>query len=179
MQAAAVTGTFEGVNKANVAQWQGTDGRGGDTTVLPLSDQIMDGAVRRGRRVGIGSWDFALGDEACIDLYKQGKYAQLKYEPQVSTLKGGFSGIVYDGADKPFPLIKEPVSARSGVKLIDKGSFQLYGDKPGPAFLEDDGAMFRRFNRNLTKEADMLDRFQLGVTKCNTIVSVGNLTQAA
>jgi hypothetical protein len=178
-QAAAITGTFEAVDKAAVANWQGTDGRGGDTTVVPLSDQILDGAVRRGRRAGIATWDFGLGDPAAIDLYKQGKYSQGRFDMQIQTLKGGFSGIVYDGADRPFPMIKDPMAKKSAVKLIDKGSFQLYGDQPGPSFLEDDGAMFRRFSRNLTKEAELLDRVQLGVTKCNTLVFLNNLTQAA
>jgi len=178
-QAAATSGTFEAVDKANVPQWQGTDGRGGDTSVIPLSDQMLDGAVRRGRRAGLGTWDFGMGDPSCIDLYKQGKYAQVKYDPQVLTLVSGFSGILYEGADKPFPIIKEPMHRKGGIKLIDKGSFQLYGDQPGPTFLEDDGAMFRRFSRTLAKEADMLDRVQLGVTKCNTLIFLNNLLSAS
>jgi len=177
-QAAAITGTFEAVNKATVTQWQGTDGRGGDTSVVPLSAKMLDGAVRRGRRAAIGVWDFGIGDPAAIDLYKQGLYAQVRYEPELAKLKSGFSGIVYDGADRPFPLVKEPVHKKGAVKLIEKDSFQLYGDQPGPTFLEDDGSMFRRFSRNLTKEADMLDRVQLGVTRCNTIVFLNNLAVA-
>jgi hypothetical protein len=177
-QAAAITGTFEAVNKATVPQWQGTDGRGGVTTVLPLSAVMLDEAVRRGRRAGIDIWDFGIGDPAAIDLFKQSLYSLVRYEPQVSTLKSGFSGIVYDGAGKPFPMIKEPMHAKSTVRLIDKASFQLYGDQPGPSFLEDDGSMFRRFSRTLPKEADLLDRVQLGVTKCNTLVSLANLAVA-
>ncbi len=178
-QASAVTGTFENVDKAAVQQWRGTDGRGGVTTSLPLSQQMLDGGVRRGRRAGLGAWDFGLGDPAVIDLYKQGLYAQVRYEPEVSTLKSGYSGIVYDGADRPFPLVKEPVHAKGGLKLIDKGSFTMYGDKVGPSFLDDDGAIFRRFGRSLPKEAELLDRFQMGVTKCNTIVFFNNLASAA
>jgi hypothetical protein len=174
-QAAAVTGTFEAINKANVPQWQGTDGRSGDTSTLGLSATMLDAAVRRGRRAGLGKWDFGLGDPAAIDLYKQSLYSLVRYEPQVSTLKSGYSGIVYDGADAPFPLIKEPMHAKATLRLIDKESFQLYGDQAGPAFLEDDGAMFRRIVRSLPKEADMLDRVQLGVTKCNTLVTLANL----
>ena len=95
-QAAAITGTFEAIDKAAVPQWQGTDGRSGDTTVLPLSPQMLDAAVRRGRRAGLGKWDFGLGDPAAIDLFKQQLYSLVRYEPQVATLKSGFSGIVYD-----------------------------------------------------------------------------------
>jgi hypothetical protein len=87
--------------------------------------------------------------------------------------------VVYQGGDKPFPLIKDPVAKKNAIKFIDKESFQLYGDKQGPAFLEDDGAMFRRFSRTLAKEAELLDRVQLGVKKCNTIVFFNNLAQAS
>jgi len=178
-QAAATTGTFETLDKAANAFWQGTDGRGGDTSVISLSQTMLDGAVRRGRRAGLGAWDFGLGDPAVIDAYKQSLYSLVRYNPEVTTLKSGFSGIVYDGADRPFPLIKEPMHKKGGIKLIDKNSFQLYGDQPGPSFLEDDGSMFRRFTRTLPKEAELLDRTQLGVTKCNTLVFLNNLLQAS
>jgi hypothetical protein len=179
LQAVATTGTFENINKANVQQWQGTDGRGGDTTSLALSANMLDGAVRRGRRAGIGAWDFGIGDPAVIDLYKQGLYASVRYEPNVTTLKSGFSGIAYDGADKPFPLIKEPMAPKGSLFLIDKSAVQLYGDNQGPTFLDDDGAMFRRFSRTLPKEADLLDRVQLGFTKVNTLVFLNNLASAS
>jgi len=178
-QAAALTGTFEGINKANVVQWQGIDGRGGDTASTALSMQMLDGAVRRGRRAGIGVWDFAIGDPAAIDLYKQGLYAQARYDISDMKLKSGFSGVMFDGADKPFPLIKDPVAPKNKLKFVEKDSIQLYGDQPGPSFLEDDGSMFRRFARNLSKEAELLDRVQLGFTKCNTIVFINNLASAA
>lgn len=181
VQAAATTGTFETIDKgaAGNSWWWGTDGRGGDTSSLPLSVQMLDGAVRRGRRSGLGKWDFAIGDPAVIDLYKQSLYASVRYDSQVTTLKSGFSGIVYDGADAPFPLVKEPMHPKLGIKLIDKASFQIYGDAPGPQFLQDDGSTFRRFTRTLAKEADFLDRWQLGVGRCNTIVYLNNLQQAA
>ena len=41
------------------------------------------------------------------------------------------------------------------------------------------GSMFRRIVRSLAKEADLLDRVQLGVVKCNTLVFLNNLIQAA
>jgi hypothetical protein len=181
VQAAASTGTFETVDKTAAGNqwWWGIDGRAGDTSTLALSVQMLDGAVRRGRRSGLGKWDFAIGDPAVIDLYKQSLYASVRYDAQVTTLKSGFSGIVYDGADAPFALVKEPAHPKMGMKLIDKGSFVIYGDAPGPQFLQDDGATFRRFQRTLAKEADFLDRWQLGVGRCNSIVYLNNLAQAA
>jgi hypothetical protein len=180
-QVAATTGTFETVDKAAAGNqwWWGTDGRGGDTSALPLSVQMLDGAVRRGRRSGLGSWDFAIGDPAVIDLFKQSLYASVRYDAQVSTLKSGFGGVVYDGSDSPFPLVKDPTAPKGTLRLIDKASFQIYGDAPGPQFLQDDGSTFRRFTRTLAKEADFLDRWQLGVGKCNTLVTLSNLSQAS
>jgi hypothetical protein len=180
-QALAASGTFETLDKAAAGNtfWQGVDGRAGDTTSLPLSTQMLDGAVRRGRRSGLGKWDFGIGDPAAIDLWKQTLYASVRYSDQVQTLKSGYSGPVYDGADAPFPMIKEPMAKKFGLRLIDKASFQIYGDAPGPQFLTDDGAIFRRFTRTLAKEADFLDRWQLGVGRCNSIVFLNNLAQAA
>ncbi len=174
-QAAAITGTFETIDKAAFPQWQGTDGRIGDTSTAPLSSTMLGAGVRRGRRSGIGKWDFGIGDPASIDIYKDSLQSLVRYGEDTVVLKSGFQGIVYDGADAPCPLVKEPHHKKGGLKLIDKKSFQLYGDRQGPAFLEDDGAMFRRFNRTMAKEADMLDRWQLGVLKCGTLVSYNNL----
>ena len=178
-QAAAVTGTFEGINKANFPYWQGTDGRNGTTTTVALSNNMLDAGVRRGRRWGLGVWDYGIGDPAVIDLWKQGLYAQLRYDPQVSTLKGGFQGATYEGADRPFPLIKAPYHAKGALELVRNDFMQLYGDKKGPEFLQDDGAMFRRFTRALPKEADLLDRVQLAFKSVNGIVFFNNLDVAS
>jgi hypothetical protein len=180
-QVAATTGTFETIDKtaAGNSWWWGTDGRGGDTSSLPLSVQMLDGGVRRGRRSGLGKWDFGIGDPACIDLFKQSLYSSVRYDAQDRTLKSGFHGIVYDGADAPIALVKDIMHPKQIVRLIDKGSFTIYGDQPGPTFLQDDGSTFRRFQRTLAKEADFLDRWQLGVGRCNTLVSFANLAQAS
>jgi hypothetical protein len=173
---AATTGTIEGINKSNVVQWQGTDGRQGDTTVLDLSTLLLDKAVRVGRRAAIGVWDFGVGDPTSIDRFKQALYNQMRFDVATQTLKSGYSGIVYDGADKPFPLIKDPMHKKGALKLVDKSSFQLYGNKAGPQFLDDDGSMFRRFSRTMSKEADLIDRVQFAALKCNTLVFLNNLT---
>ena len=178
-QAAAVTGTFEGIPKASYPYWQGTDGRNGTSTTLALSNPMLDAGVRRGRRWGLGTWDYGIGDPAAIDLWKQGLYAQLRYDPQNATLKGGFSGAVYDGSDKPFPLIKAPYHAKGGLKLVRNDFMQLYGDSKGPDFLQDDGSMWRRFTRTLPKEADLLDRVQLAFKSVNGIVFFNNLDVAS
>lgn len=174
-EAAATTGTFEGIDKANFAYWKGTDGRNGVTTSLALSDAMLEEGVRRARRWGVGKWDFAVGDPAAIDLYKQGLYPQVRYDKQSSTLKSGFKGIVFEGADQPFPLMKEPQHKKSSVRFIKMDTIQLYGDSVGPEFLKDDGSIWRRFDRSLPKEADLLDRWQVAYKDPNKIVFYDNL----
>lgn len=176
---AATTGTFQNINKATVAGWQGVDGRGGVTTAANLTDEIMDGAIRRGRRNGGFVWSFAMGDPAAIDLYKQGKYAQVRYDNQPATLKSGFSGIVYDGADKPIVLIKEDRFNRGELVLVPTEDLKLYGKGDGPDFVKDDGGMFRRFSRSLPKEAWLRDKLNLVALRCNRVVKIGNLNSAS
>ena len=177
-QAAASSGTFEGIDKATTPGWQGTDGRGGVTTPAPLDAAMLAAAVRRGRRAGLGSWDYGLGDPAALDLYIASLQSQVRYSPDELTLKSGYRGITYNGADRPFPLVKEPMMKKGAIRLIPMDAFQLYGDRQGPDFLADDGSMWRRFARALPKEADLLDRVQLGVMRCNGIVRIDNLTMA-
>jgi hypothetical protein len=113
-----------------------------------------------------------------IDLYKQSKYAQVRYEPAIGTLKSGFSGIVYDGADRPYPILKDLFAPRQKCRLVLKDALQLYGDKVGPALLDDDGSMWRRFSRSLPREANLLDRVQIGFTACNKLGFIANLDEA-
>lgn len=176
--AAAITGTFEGIAKGTYAYWQGTDGREGVTTSLPLSDTMLDLAVTVARRYGNGVWDFGIGDQRCINLYKQGKASQVQFDTSSATLTSGFQGVVYQGADKPFPIIAEPHHKRGSVRLIKKEHIQLYGDAVGPEFLNDDGSMFRRFSRALPKEADLVDRWNIAWKSCNSCVFIDNLASS-
>jgi hypothetical protein len=177
-QIAAVSGVFENIDKGNVVQWQGTDGRAGVTTVAALSDAILDDATYISRGAGVGAHDFGMAHPKVIDLYKQSKYSQVRYEPATGTLKSGFNGILYEGADQPYPMIKSLFAPRKACRLILKDALQLYGDNVGPGFLNDDGAEARRFSRTLPKEYDLLDRVQLGGLACNKITFINNLDEA-
>lgn len=177
-QAVATTGTFESINKATTTQWQGVDGRSGTTTTAALSDQILDDATYIARGNGVSAHDFGIAHPKVVDLYKQSKYAQVRYEPSTGKLNSGFQGILYEGADNPYPIIKSLFSPRKTCRLVYKDALQLYGDNVGPAFLNDDGAEARRFSRSLPKEYDLLDRVQLGVMACNKLVTIGNLDEA-
>ena len=176
---AATSGTFQNLNKATVAGWQGVDGRGGDVTTKAMSDEILDGAFRRARRNSDFAWEFGVGDPAVVDLWKQGKYAQVRYDPQNQTLKSGFSGVVYDGEDKPIPLLKDYRSDLGVFRIIAPSDLKVYGKGGGPDWVDDDGAVGRRFSRTLPKEFWLRDKLQLVALRCNRTIQLANLQRAA
>lgn len=173
-QAVAVTGTFEGVDKAAVQQWQGIDAT--PSAAAALSDAMLDNATYLLRGQGVGASDFGIAHPKTLDLYKSGKQSQVRYTPQDITMQSGFRGIEYDGADQPFPLLKDLAAPRGMVRLIKKDAVRLYGDHVGPGFLDNDGGTQRYFNRNLAPEMDLLDRVQVCFTACNRLASIGNAT---
>lgn len=178
-QASAISGTFQGLSKTTYPQWQGTDGRSGDTSTKALSEAMLMAGALKARRYGGLTWDFGIGDPAAINLYIESFFAQRLFQPDTMTLKSGWSGAVFNGAGvKPFPLISDLMHAKSGLHLIEKSQIQLYGDSKGPSFLDDDGARFRRFSRSLVKEAEMLDRMNALYTNCSRLVFFHNLAQA-
>lgn len=173
-QAVAVTGTFEGVDKAAIQQWQGVDAT--PSATAPLSDALLDAATYLLRGQGVGYSDFGIAHPKTLDLYKQGKQSQVRYSPTDITLQSGFRGIEYDGADQPFPLLKDLAAPRGIVRLVKKDAVRLYGDHVGPGFIDVDGGTQRFFNRNLAPEMDLLDRVQVCFTACNRLGTIGNAT---
>lgn len=175
-QAAASTGTFEGIDKAAVQGWQGTDGRAGNTTPIDPDITTLDAGVRALRSAGIDRWDYAYGSPGVVDKYQQAQYTNLRWGPVPTlTLDTGFTGIDYRGR----PLLAEddcdPLSTIYGV---NKEFCQPYSYFPGPDWLDDDGALWRRYQRGLPREAVLLDFCQLGFHRCNTLVRIGNLNSA-
>lgn len=173
--ACAVSGTFEGIDKAAVAQWQGVN----VAASAALSDVVLDNAAYLARGNGAGYHDFGIAHPKVVDLYKQSKLSQVRFDPQEAQVKSGFSGIVYQGADKPYPIIKDLSAPRSKARLVRKDALQLYGNEVGPKFIDDDGTIWRFFNRTTAKEADLMDRVQLGVKACNVQVELTSVTEAA
>jgi len=174
-QAAAITGTFEGIAKGTYAYWQGTDARQGVTTVAPLSEPMLDTATLLGQRAGVGQWDFAIGDPQAINVYKNGKASQLRYNAPTTTLSSGFKGITYDGLDQELPLIPERRFKTGAIKLIKRDRMHLYGRHAGPKFEDSTGSPWQRFSRSLPRESWYVDRLQLGVHDCASIVFLNNL----
>jgi hypothetical protein len=165
---------FEGIDVANVPRWTATSV---DASAAGLTDSLLLNAAYLARGQGAGYHDFGVGHSAAVDKYITSKTPTVYYQPQEATLRSGFSGIVFQGADKPYPIVKAMNAPRKHVRLIRKDALKLYGDSVGPAFIDDDGGMFRFFNRQTVKEADLLDRVQLAVARPNSLVDIKNLAE--
>ena len=173
-QAVATTGTFEAIDKATVAQWQGVDAT--PSSAQPLSDTLLDDAVYRLRGNGVGASDFGIAHPKTVDLYKASKLSQVRLDPKEVVAPSGFAGIEYQGADRPFPILKDLAAPRGRCRLVYKKAVKLYGDDKGPGFIDDDGSMWRFFSRQLVKEADLLDRVEFAVMDCAKLATIGNAT---
>lgn len=179
---ASATGTFESIDRAVVAGWKAIDGRNGDTTTKLLSDTLMDAAVRRGRRNGGFAWEFAMGEPAVIDGYKQSKYAMTRINPEMRKLSGGFAGIEYIHANGSMALVAEDRFTRKRLVLVpaeDLGVYHGSAHADGPAWVADTGSRWQRLDRKLHKEAWWRDKQQLAAKRCNRVVFLANLDEAA
>jgi len=155
--------------------WRGTDGRAGNTTPATLSTAMLDGAVRRIRAFGQRKPSFWIGDPAVIDAYAQSLYNLTRWAGQTGVLATGFEGISYRGTI----LVGDYQMERGTLVGVDKDAIQMYGYQPGPDFLDDDGGQFRRFQRSLPKEFDLVDFYQAGYLRVNTHVYLRDLSRAA
>lgn len=179
---AATTGTFESIDRATVSGWKAIDGRNGVTTTVMLSDPVMDAAVRRGRRNGGFAWPFAMGEPSVVDGYKQTKYALTRINPQMKTLPGGFAGIEYVHANGTIALVAEDRFERGKLVLVPVEDIAIYhGPRhaAGPDFVADTGSRWQRFDRKLNKEAWLRDKIQFAAKRCNRVVFLDDLDEAA
>lgn len=177
--AAAVTGTFEAIDKAAVPQWQGVDGRAAVTTTAPFSETMADAGQLLGLRSGAnGRYDFGIGDPSCINVFKNGKQSQVNYQVPTGTLKSGFSGVQIDVGGQTITLVPERKHANGAIKLLRKDAATLYGRKKGPDFEDSTGAMWQRFTRALPKEFWLMDRLEWGWHDCSKILFFNNLSRS-
>jgi len=175
-QAVTVSGTpFEGIDVANTPRWTAQTVAGGSAA---LTDAMLLKGAYLARGQGAGYHDFGIAHPAVVDDYITSKSPTVYYQPQETTLRSGFSGIVFQGADRPYPIVKALNAPRKKCRLIRKDAVKLYGDSVGPAFIDDDGSVFRFFSRKTVKEADLLDRFQLAVMAPNKLVEITALAEA-
>lgn len=173
--AVAVTGTFEGIDKAAVAQWQGITQAASAT----LSDSLLYDIDYKQLANGGEGFDFGIAHPKVIDPWILSKQSMVRLDQEVVTLKSGFKGIAFTGGQKPYPLVKDIYAPRSKARFVQKSALQLYGDAVGPSWIDDDGTMWRMFSRATLTEADLLDRVQLGVKKCNVLAELTSVTEAA
>lgn len=171
--AAAVTGTFESIDKAAVPQWQGVDGRVGDTSPADLSIAILDGMEREAIPSG-KDIDFYLGDRAVVDKFGQTLLTASRWGGSEGELETGWKGVKY--RDKV--VVPEDDAKPNRTLGISKQAVTLYAYDKAPDWDEFDG-LFKRFNRTLPVEAWLVDYVQLGVHQCNSFVFADNLNRAA
>ena len=96
---------------------------------------------------------------------------------QDTMLSSGFKGIVYQGADREFPILKDLAGPRKVCRFVYKQSLRLYGRGSSPAFIDDDGSKFRFFSRTTEKEADLFDRWQLVARDCGKNAELNTLSE--
>lgn len=173
-QFVATTGTVQGIDKAVTAQWKGVDAT--PSTSVALSDSLLRSAVRSLRGNGVAAPDFGIAEPATVDLYIESKASQVRYTMQEMTVKSGFAGIIFGGAERPFPILKDMAAPRGTCRLVTKKVLQFYGDEVGPGFIDDDGSTWRLFTRAAIKEADVYDRYQLVSKDCGKLATIGNST---
>lgn len=171
--ATAVTGTFEGIDKGTVIQWQGVDGRNADTSAADLSIAILDGMERAvipsGKEI-----DFYFGDRAVVDKFGQTLLTSSRWGGTDAELKTGWKGIAY----RDTAVVPEDDAKPGRLVGVSKESLTLYAYDKAPDWDEFDG-LFKRFSRTLPVEAWLVDYVQLGVHQCNSLIFADNLNQAA
>jgi hypothetical protein len=173
-QAAAITGTFEGIDKAANVFWQGVDGRAGDASAQDLSIAILDGMERQVISSG-KSIDFYLSDRAVLDKFGQTLVTQSRWGGADAQLATGWSGIKY--RDKV--VVPEDDAKTQRCLGVSYDAITMYAYEDGPNWDETDGFLLRRFSRTLPAEAWLVDYIQLGIHQCNCFVFADNLNQAA
>lgn len=172
--AVATSGTFQGINKANVPAWQGTDASPAAATDPTIS--VFDKAERLSNQLSGATPDFYLTDPAVVDKYTQGLTVQARWSGDDAQLESGFTGVRYRNKVL-VPEYDMPPSTSYGIARDDVA---LYTLDDGPDWDNHTGSIMQRFSsRSLPLEAWLVWMVQLGFTRCNTFVKIGNLNQAS
>lgn len=172
--AASATGIFEGINKANVQAWRGTDASPGTATDPTIS--IFDKAERLAMQNSGSTPNFYLCDPAVVDKYSQLLTVQARWAGEEGTLESGWTGIRYRNK-LLVPEFDMPAKTAYGISLTDMAIFTL---DDGPDWDDHTGSIFQRFGtRSLPLEAWLIWMLQVGFQRCNSFVKIANLNQAA
>lgn len=176
--AIAQTGTFEGLSRTTYPDWKATDGRAGNVTAADLGVAIMDGCVRRrGSHLTPGQTFKSLWitDPAVLDKFSQSLSANYRWQGDKGTLETGFEYLVYKG-ERLFPDYDAPLSQIVCVPLDD---VQILEIGNGPSFDDQDGSIWKRFNRSQPVEAWLVTEEQAAYTRVDRFVYANNLNRAA
>lgn len=174
-QAVATTGTFQGINKATVDAWKGTDVSPAAVTDPTLS--VFDKSERKAAQRSGETPDFYLCDPAIVDKFTQGLTVQARWAGEDGQLASGWTGVKYRNKVL-IPEFDMPPQTAYGVS---KNDMTIYSLMDGPDWDDLTGSMFQRSQstRTLPVESWLIWMLQLGFTRCNTQVKIGNLTQAS
>lgn len=171
-QAVATTGTFQGLNKANVQVWQGTDVTPTNETDPGMS--IMAKAERKARQYSGSTPDYYIADPAVLDKYEQGLHAQARWAGDKQKLSSGFVGIDYRGK----AIIDDFDMPAKTIYGIARDDVTIYTLDDGPDWDNMTGSTMQRFSRKLPVEAWLVWMLQFGFHRCSSFVKVGKMSQA-
>lgn len=171
--AVATTGTFQGINKANVWAWRGIDCS--PAAAADLNLVILDAAERKTRRLSGSPPDWYLGDGAVIDKFVQNMTLQARWNGETAMLKSGWEGVKYRNK----ALVFDDDAKTGELYGISNEDWCLYALDNGPDWDEFTGSMFQRFaSRTLPLEAWLTWMVQLGWHRCNSFSKIGSLNPA-
>jgi len=162
IEAAGRGTSFQSVTLATYPQFKAVDGRAGDTTTLPFSDSMVDTGLTLGMRAGAGRYDFGIGDPNAINVYKNAKTNQVRYQVPTGTVAGRFTGVQVDLGSQILTLVPERKSKPGSVKLVRRDAATLYASTNGPEYENTTGSMFKQFNRTTDYEVWMYFRPEWG-----------------
>jgi hypothetical protein len=171
--AVATTGTFEGINKANVWAWQGVDASPGTATDPSIA--VFDTAERKTYQKSGRLPQFWLADPAVVDKYTQGLTVQARWAGESGQLESGWTGVRYRNK-LIVPDFDMPSNTAYGPQLEDMAIYTL---DEGPDWDDHTGSVFQRFStRSLPLEAWLVWMLQVGYQACNALAKIGNLNKA-
>lgn len=171
LQAAATSGTFQGIDLATTPVFRSILSRGAAPGAADLSMPLLNSAYRQVRAASGQTPDFWVGDPASIDKYGESLISQFRWEPKITKLETGWEGIDYKGS----PLIPDDDAPARTLIGINKSAVTFYGYSQGPEWDEQTGTKFQRFSRNFPVEAWLIDFVQLGIHQPAALVVVANL----
>jgi hypothetical protein len=131
--------------------------------------------IRRRGRNGTPDSSYWVADPAVLDRFSQTLLTQSRWAGDAGELKTGFKYLEYRD-ERLYPEYDAKAQTIWNVPLDD---MTFYATQNGPDWDDEDGSIFKRFNRSLPIEAWLIDEYQIGFHRLNRLVYADNLNQAA